>query len=77
MCDVVGVRGMLRIHQYSLKYNKPFFDKNIFTENEIIKLTMPNDFIESDTKGLISKTTPCLLLFFPGIHHHLPQGNAQ
>lgn len=37
-------------------YLLSFFDKNIFTENEIIKLTMPNDFIESDTKGLISKT---------------------
>lgn len=37
-------------------YLLSFFDKNIFTENEIRKLTMPNDFIESDTKGLISKT---------------------
>ena len=37
-------------------YLLSFFDKNIFTENEISKLTMPNDFIESDTKGLISKT---------------------
>lgn len=37
-------------------YLLSFFDKNIFTENEISKLTMPNDFIESDNKGLISKT---------------------
>lgn len=37
-------------------YLLSFFDKNIFTENEISKLIMPNDFIESDTKGLISKT---------------------
>lgn len=37
-------------------YLLSFFDKNIFTDNEIGKLTMPNDFIESDTKGLISKT---------------------
>lgn len=37
-------------------YLLSFFDKNIFTEKEISKLTMPNDFIESDTKGLISKT---------------------
>ena len=37
-------------------YLLSFFDKSIFTENEISKLTMPNDFIESDTKGLISKT---------------------
>ena len=37
-------------------YLLSFFDKNIFTENEISKLTMPNDFIESDNKRLISKT---------------------
>jgi len=35
MCDAVGVSGMLRTHQYSLKYNKPFFDKNIFPVDDM------------------------------------------
>jgi len=30
MCDCIGVNGIIRIFTYSLKYNKPFFDKNIF-----------------------------------------------
>ena len=30
MCDAVGVNGILRTFKYSLKNNKPFFDKNIF-----------------------------------------------
>ena len=30
MCDCIGVNGILRIFAYSLKNNKPFFDKNIF-----------------------------------------------
>jgi len=34
MCDAVGVCGILRTHQYSLKYNKHFFDKNIFPVND-------------------------------------------
>mgnify|MGYP003300236780 CR=1 FL=1 len=35
MCDAVGVSGILRTHQYSLKYNKPFFDKNIFPVDDM------------------------------------------
>ncbi len=30
MCDALGVTGVLRVYKYSLKYHKPFFDKNIF-----------------------------------------------
>ena len=30
MCDALGVTGILRTYKYSLKHNKPFFDKNIF-----------------------------------------------
>ena len=30
MCDCVGVNGIIRIFTYSLKYNKPFFNKNTF-----------------------------------------------
>lgn len=35
MCDAVGVSGILRTHQYSLKHNRPFFDKNIFPINDM------------------------------------------
>ena len=35
MCDAVGVIGILRTHQYSLKNNKPFFDKNIFPTSDM------------------------------------------
>ena len=30
MCDCIGVSGIIRIFTYSLKNNKPFFDKDIF-----------------------------------------------
>lgn len=30
MCDCIGINGIMRIYTYSLKNNKPFFDKNIF-----------------------------------------------
>lgn len=30
MCDALGVNGVLRVYKYSMKNNKPFFDKNIF-----------------------------------------------
>ena len=34
MCDALGVNGVLRVYQYSIKNNKPFFDKDLFpTEN--------------------------------------------
>lgn len=35
MCDCVGVNGIIRIFTYSLKYNKPFFDKNSFPTVDI------------------------------------------
>ena len=35
MCDAVGVSGILRTHQYSLKNNRPFFDKNIFPVDDM------------------------------------------
>jgi len=30
MCDCIGVNGLLRVFTYSLKNNKPFFDKAVF-----------------------------------------------
>ena len=30
MCDALGVNGILRVYKYSLKNDKPFFDRNIF-----------------------------------------------
>ena len=38
MCDVVGVSGIIRTFQYSIKHNKPFFDKNIFPSNDLESL---------------------------------------
>jgi len=35
MCDVVGVNGIIRTFKYSLKYNKPFFDKYIFPSDDL------------------------------------------
>ena len=50
MCDALGVTGVLRTYQYSLKYNKPFFDKNIF----------PIENITSDNYNKIcSETSVC------------------
>lgn len=39
-------------------YLLSFFDKTIFTDKETNKLNMPKEFIISDTKGLLSKTSP-------------------
>lgn len=30
MCDGIGANGILRVHAYSMKNGRPFFDKNIF-----------------------------------------------
>lgn len=30
MCDALGVTGIIRVHTYSMKNGKPFFDRNIF-----------------------------------------------
>lgn len=35
MCDVVGVFGLFRIFTYSLKHNRPFFDKDIFPVDDL------------------------------------------
>lgn len=33
MCDAIGANGILRTFQYSIKYGKPFFDKNVLPRN--------------------------------------------
>jgi uncharacterized protein len=30
MCDALGANGILRVHAYTIKNEKPFFDRNIF-----------------------------------------------
>ena len=35
MCDCIGANGIIRIFTYTLKYNKPFFDKSIFPIDNI------------------------------------------
>lgn len=39
-------------------YLLSFFNSQIFNEEQTTKLHMPNDFIVSDTKGLLSQTKP-------------------
>ena len=35
MCDALGVNGILRVYKYSMKNGKPFFDKNIFPDDDM------------------------------------------
>lgn len=35
MCDAVGVNGIIRTFQYSIKFNKPFFDRNKFPKDSL------------------------------------------
>lgn len=35
MCDALGVTGILRVYKYSMKNNKPFFNRNIFPISDI------------------------------------------
>lgn len=36
MCDALGAIGILRVHKFGLKINRPFFDKNIFPVEDTI-----------------------------------------
>jgi uncharacterized protein len=35
MCDAVGVNGIIRTFQYSMKFNKPFFDRQKFPKDSL------------------------------------------
>lgn len=35
MCDAIGAIGILRVHQYGLKINRPFFEKNVFPIEDV------------------------------------------
>lgn len=35
MCDALGANGILRVHQYELKHNKPFFDRDVWPMEEV------------------------------------------
>jgi len=35
MCDCIGATGIIRLHSYSSYHRKPFFDKNIFPNENI------------------------------------------
>ncbi len=50
MCDAVGVNGIIRAHQYSLKMGCNFFDKNIFPKESVT---------ESEYKNQPASTTVC------------------
>lgn len=51
MCDGLGATSILRTHVYNLKYNNPFFDKNIF----------PISNVSSDNYKLCSDSGVCHL----------------
>lgn len=38
MCDALGANGILRVYTYTMKNNKPFFDRNIFPVEDITAL---------------------------------------
>lgn len=35
MCDAIGAIGIIRVHSYGMKINRPFFNPNIFPADEI------------------------------------------
>ena len=39
MCDAIGANGILRAHAYGLKTGHPFFDKNIFPNEDVTSET--------------------------------------
>lgn len=49
MCDGLGVTGILRTYDYQKAHGKPFFDKNIF----------PNDNIDISTYKLVDDSAVC------------------
>ncbi len=49
MCDALGARGILRVHEYGLKINRPFFEKEIFP-------------VEDTSVTIIWKKQPILLI---------------
>ena len=55
MCDALGANGILRVYAYSIKNNKPFFDKNIFPIEEIDVDTYKNKCSDSSVCHMFEK----------------------
>lgn len=49
MCDGIGVMGVLRLYDYQKSYGKPFFDKNIF----------PNENVNTNTYKIVGESAVC------------------
>ena len=55
MCDAIGVNGIIRTFKYSLKNNKPFFDKNIFPREDIDSLKYTSKTSDSSVCHIFEK----------------------
>jgi len=55
MCDALGVNGVLRTYRYSIKNNRPFFDKNIFPIENISACEYANNSVSSGVCHMFEK----------------------
>lgn len=64
MCDTMGANGILRIHKYSLKHGKPFFDRNIFPIEDMSADKYTRKCADSSVCHLFEKTLKLKKLMF-------------
>ena len=55
MCDALGVNGVLRTYKYSIKNNKPFFDRNYFPIDNLDGNTYVNKTSEHSVCHIFEK----------------------
>ena len=55
MCDALGAQGILRTQQYILKHNKPFFDKDIFPNENLTAESYKKDCADTGVVHLFEK----------------------
>jgi len=64
MCDTLGANGILRIHKYTLKHAKPFFDKNVFPIEDMTAEKYTRKCADSSVCHLFEKTLKLKKLMF-------------
>lgn len=55
MCDALGANGIIRVYTYSMKNEKPFFDKNIFPIDNITADTYTSKCADTSVCHLFEK----------------------
>lgn len=55
MCDALGANGILREYAYCMNHNKPFFDKNNFPTDELMKTETGNICANSSVCHIFEK----------------------